>query len=181
MFKLRRRDSLIPNYTVLTLYLIFALVPLFILSFNAVKSRVELANNPLGPPKTIHLENFTIAWKQGKFYITARNSAILVVCTVASVLTLAGMASYSLARLKPPGSDLFMVFVVIGSTLPIWLFMVPLFILWRKLGLINSLLGLIMIYTALNAPFAIFLLRSFMVQMPAVFEDAARVDGANSM
>ena len=55
----------------------------------------------------------------------------------------------------------------------------PLFFLWRTLGLVNTLHGLIIIYIALNAPFAIFLLRSYMVQIPADFEDAARVDGAN--
>jgi raffinose/stachyose/melibiose transport system permease protein len=57
--------------------------------------------------------------------------------------------------------------------------LVPLFILWRNLGLYNTIHGLIIIYIALNSPFAIFLLRSYMVNLPADFEDAARVDGAN--
>jgi len=97
------------------------------------------------------------------------------------VLILGGLASFSLARLNPPGSNIFMMVMVVGSTLPIWLFMVPLFILWRKLGLVNNLFGLVLIYTALNAPIAIFLLRSYMVQLPPDFEDAARVDGASDL
>jgi len=181
LFSFRKRESLLPNYVVLTLYLLFAMLPLMVLVFNSLKSKVELANNPLGPPRALRLDNFPTAWVQGKFAVTSRNSVILVVSTVAGVLTLGGLASYSLARLKPAGSDVFMLFMVIGSTLPIWLFMVPLFILWRKLGLVNNLLGLIMIYTALNSPIAIFILRSYMVQLPADFEDAARVDGANSL
>jgi raffinose/stachyose/melibiose transport system permease protein len=180
-FHLRRRESLLPNYFVLTLYLIFALVPLLILVFNSLKSRPELADNPLGPPRVIHLENFTNAWVQGKFSTTVKNSVFLVVATVSLVLILGGLASFSLARLNPPGSNLFMMVMVIGSTLPIWLFMVPLFILWRKLGLVNNLFGLVLIYTALNAPIAIFLLRSYMVQLPPDFEDAARVDGASDL
>jgi len=180
-FHFRRRESLLPNYVVLTLYLIFALVPLLILLFNSLKSRAELANDPLGPPNVLHFENFSNAWVQGKFTTTVRNSAFLVVSTVALVLTLGGLASFSLARLNPPGSNIFMMFMVVGSTLPIWLFMVPLFILWRKLVLINNLFGLVLIYTALNAPIAIFLLRSYMVQLPQDFEDAARVDGANDL
>ena len=55
----------------------------------------------------------------------------------------------------------------------------PLFFLWQRLGLVNNLFGLIVIYIAINAPFAIFLLRSYMVQLPRDFEDAARVDGAS--
>ena len=180
-FHLRRRESLLPNYFVLTLYLIFALVPLLILVFNSLKSRPELADNPLGIPRVVHLENFTNAWVQGKFSTTVKNSVFLVVATVFLVLILGGLASFSLARLNPPGSNLFMMVMVVGSTLPIWLFMVPLFILWRKLGLVNNLFGLVLIYTALNAPIAIFLLRSYMVQLPPDFEDAARVDGASDL
>jgi len=181
LFSFKRRESLLPNYIILTLYLLFAMLPLSVLVFNSLKSRVELANNPLGPPTQLRFDNFSTAWVQGKFSVTARNSAILVVSTVVGVLTLGGLASFSLARLKPVGADLFMLFMVIGSTIPIWLFMVPLFILWRNLGLVNNLLGLILIYTALNSPIAIFILRSYMVQLPADFEDAARVDGANSL
>ena len=55
----------------------------------------------------------------------------------------------------------------------------PLFFTWQRLGLVNNLFGLILIYIATNAPFAIFLLRSYMLQLPRDFEDAARVDGAS--
>jgi raffinose/stachyose/melibiose transport system permease protein len=108
-----------------------------------------------------------------------RNSGILVVATVISVLVLGGMAAYSLARLNPPGANVFMVFMLAGTTIPVWLYIVPLFILWRTLGLIDNLFGLVLIYTAGSSPFAIFLLRTFMVGIHQDFEDAARVDGAN--
>jgi raffinose/stachyose/melibiose transport system permease protein len=72
-------------------------------------------------------------------------------------------------------------YLLVASTIPIWLFLVPLFILWRNLGLINSRIGLLLLYIPLNAPFAIFLLRSYMVQLPRDFEDSARVDGANEV
>ena len=70
-------------------------------------------------------------------------------------------------------------YLLIGTSLPIQLYLVPLFFLWQKLGLVNNLLGLTLIYIAINSPFAIFLLRSYMVQLPRDFEDAARVDGAS--
>jgi raffinose/stachyose/melibiose transport system permease protein len=181
VFRPKRQSSLVTNYVVLTLALIFALGPLVVLGFNSLKSTTEAMANPLGPPKEIHLENYATAWEEGKLSTTARNSAILVTGTVAGVLVLGGLAAFSLARLDPPGSNLFMLYMLGGSTLPIWLFMVPLYSLWRILGLVDTLLGLVIIYVALNSPFAIFLLRSYMVQIPRDFEDAARVDGASEL
>jgi raffinose/stachyose/melibiose transport system permease protein len=175
----RREPSLIPNYVVLGILLAFALVPLIVLVFNSVKSRAELARNPLGPPGQVVLENFAKAWDVGNFSVTTRNSGILVAGTVVLVLLLGGMAAYSLAKLNLPGAGALTLYLLIGTSLPIQLYLVPLFFTWQRLGLVNSLPGLILIYAATNAPFAIFLLRSYMLQIPADFEDAARVDGAS--
>ncbi len=181
IFGRKRGTNLALNYIVLIGLVIFANGPLVVLAFNSLKSNAEVAQNPLGPPRTLQFENFPQAWAAGDFGTTVRNSLIFVVGTVTGVLILGGLAAYSLARLEPPGSNLFMIYMLGGSTLPIWLFLVPLYFMWNRLGLINTLPGVILIYIALNAPLAIFLLRSFMVQLPRDFEDAARVDGANEM
>ena len=180
MFRKQRATNLLPNYLILILLVAFAIGPLLVLGFNSVKDNTEIASNPLGPPTTLHLENFSNAWEQGNFSQTVMNSVWLVVFTVLAELIFGGMAAYSLARLDPPGQNAFMLYMLIGSTLPIWLFLVPLFSLWRVLGLTNSLFGLILLYTAFNSPFAIFLLRSFMIQVPRDFDEAAKVDGANT-
>jgi raffinose/stachyose/melibiose transport system permease protein len=181
LFGRKRGTSLALNYIVLIVLVLFANGPLVVLTFNSLKSNAEVSQNPLGPPQTLHFENFSQAWVQGNFGTTVRNSLLFVVGTVAGVLVLGGLAAYSLARLDPPGSNLFMVYMLGGSTLPIWLFLVPLYFMWNRLGLINTMPGVILIYIALNAPLAVFLLRSFMVQLPRDFEDAARVDGANEL
>jgi raffinose/stachyose/melibiose transport system permease protein len=175
----RRSQSLVPNYAVLLVLLVYALGPLLVLTFNSVKTRAELGRNPLGPPQGIVLENFAKAWDVGNFSVTTRNSGILVAGTVFLVLLLGGMAAYSLAKLNLPGAGLLTMYLLIGTSLPIQLYLVPLFFTWQKLNLVNNLFGLILIYVAVNAPFAVFLLRSFMLQIPSDFEDAARVDGAS--
>ena len=148
------------NHTVLIILVLFALGPLMVLLFNSFKSNAEIGLNPLGFPETIVLDNFSNAWTKGEFATTVGNSVIFVVCTVALELALGGMAAYSLGRRSPPGSDAFMLYMLVASTIPIWLYLVPLFFMWRTLGLINNRIGLILIYTALNAPLSIFLLRS---------------------
>lgn len=174
----KRARNLLPNYVILTLLLVFAIGPLVILAFNSVKSRAEIGRNPLGFPQAIQWSNYTRAWNVGNFSTTTVNSGILVVGTVICILLLGGMAAYSLAKLNPPGADGVMLYLLVSSSVPLYLFLVPLFFMWRSIGLVNNLFGLIPIYVAINAPLAIFLLRSFMLELPRDFEDAARVDGA---
>lgn len=181
MLRQRREASLFPNYLILILLVIFAIGPLIVLAFNSLKTSQELVVNPLGFPRSLRLMNFLDAWQQGGFQTTALNSVFLVTTTVALELVLAGLAAYSLARLNPPGHNGIMLYMLVGSTLPVWLFLVPLFYLWTRLDLTNTLYGLTILYVAFNAPFATFLLRAFMVQIPRDFEDAARVDGANEI
>jgi raffinose/stachyose/melibiose transport system permease protein len=174
-----RAVNLVPNYVVLLLLLVFSLGPLLIMGFNSLKSRTELADNPLGFPRDLEWGNYSRAWEVGNFSTTTVNSGILVGATVIGVMLLGGMAAYSLAKLDLPGAGALMLFLLVMSSLPIHLFLVPLFVLWRELELLNTYYGLVLIYIALNVPLAIFLLRSYMVQLPQDFEDAARVDGAS--
>lgn len=177
----KRQSGLTFNYLILGLLLIYALGPLLVLSFNSVKNNTQIGQNPLGPPSSLHFENFPNAWIQGGFSTTTWNSVKLVSGTVFGVLFLGGIAAYSLARLDPPGQNIFMLYILGASTIPGWIGLVPLFFMFRSLGLTNSHLGLILIYTAGNAPLSVFLLRSYMMQIPRDFEDAARVDGANDL
>jgi raffinose/stachyose/melibiose transport system permease protein len=177
----RRGTNLIFNHIVLLALVIFAIGPLLILVFNSLKSPQEIGKNPLGFPQKFVWSNFGDAWDVGRFAHTMGNSAQLVAITVVGVLVLGGMAAYSLAKLDLPGASAVTLYLLIGSSLPLQLFLVPLFYLWQRLSLTNSLPGLALIYIATNAPLAIFLLRSFMVQLPRDFEDAARVDGAGEL
>jgi raffinose/stachyose/melibiose transport system permease protein len=174
-----RKLYLVPNYIILLLLTGFALGPLLILGFNSLKSLPEIGRNPLGIPATFQWQNYPNAWEIGRFAVTLRNSSILVALTVFVILLLGGMAAYSMAKMDLPGVGALTLYLLIGSSLPLQLFLVPLFFLWHRLSLVNSLPGLALIYIAINAPLAIFLLRSYMLQIPRDFEEAARVDGAS--
>lgn len=173
------RWRLAPNYTILVLLALTTLGPILVLAFNSLKSAADIGRNPLGLPVGLMWENYARAWEIGGFAVTSRNSLILVVGTVVLVLLLAGPAAYSMAKLKPPGVGGLIAYFFVASTLPLFLFLIPLFYLWVKIGLYNNLFGLILLYTAFNAPFAIFLLRSYLIGLPKSLEDAAQVDGAN--
>ena len=167
------------NHVMLLLLTAFAIIPIAILFSNSFKTQSEIGQNPIGLPSVVNFENYGRAWDIGEMGPKAANSAFLVVVTVTLELVLGGLAAYSLSRKNPPGGSIVMLYMLVVSTVPVWLYVVPLFFLWRDLHLLNTRIGLALIYTALNAPFSIFLLRSFMIGLSSDFEDAARVDGAN--
>ena len=87
---------------------------------------------------------------------------------------------YQQAKLNPKGSTVIAIYLLVGISIPAQLYILPLFLLWKELSLLNTHIGLIIIYSALNAPFATFLIRSYMIRLPDELFDAAKLDGANT-
>ena len=177
----RREPSKIPYYVILMILALFALGPFVILVFNSLKSSAEIGRNPLGLPLSPVFENFPAAWTQGDFSTTMVNSTILTVGTIVGVCIIAGTSAYAMARLDLPGTDAVLLYLFVVSAVPFQLFLIPLFFLWSTLNLTNTRFGLILIYWAIFSPLGTLLLRSYLVQLPRDFEDAARIDGANEL
>jgi len=169
------------NYVLLTVFALISVLPITVLFMNSLKPSTEIGANPLGFPQQIRLENFREAWIQGNYSTTMINSVILTFGTIAGTLLISGLAAYSLARLKPRGSGFIAFYVLIGASIPPQMFILPLFFMWRDAQLLNTHIGLIIIYCALNSPFATYLLRSYMVSLPEEFAEAARMDGATNV
>ncbi len=168
------------NHLILILLSLSIILPLVVLFFNSLKPQAELGVNPLGFPNEIRLENYYDAFVKGNYARVFLNSFTLVLGTLLVCIPLSGLAAFSLAILNPRGSVTALVglYLLVGLSIPAQLFILPLFILWKYLYLNNSFIGLIIIYSALNAPFAVFLIRSYMVQLPFELFEAARIDGA---
>ncbi|MFF4305467.1 carbohydrate ABC transporter permease [Streptomyces sp. NPDC001601] len=165
-------------YGILLLLALFAVGPMVLFAFNALKTPAGLAESPLGLPAHPQWHNFVDAWQQANMGVGLRNSAIVVTGTALGVCAISSCAAYALSRLRVPGSNVFIYYLLVTTALPIQLFLVPLFYLWTNLGLYDSLFGLIIIYWAVFSPFATLLIRSFMVGLPKEYEEAARLDGA---
>jgi raffinose/stachyose/melibiose transport system permease protein len=180
-----RSDTSSPStpgyYVPLVILTVFALAPLVIFVFNSLKTRAEMARSPFGVPTEPRWSNFVQAWQQAAMAQGLRNSAIIVLGTVVAVTVVATMAAYALGRLSLPGGGALTAYLLAGSALPIQLFLVPLFFLWTRLGLYDTHIGLIIIYTATLSPFATLLIRSFMVHIPQSLEEAARLDGCGEL
>jgi len=180
MLKAGREQSTLPNHIILTILALVALLPILTLFMNSFKTTAEIGENPLGIPEQWHIENYVEAWKVGRYGTILRNSLFITGGTIVGTLTLAGLGAYALARLKLRGSDLLTFYFLVGTSVPAQLFIVPLFIMWRDLNLINTQIGLIIIYCGLSSPFATYLLRSYLISLPEEFVEAARIDGASN-
>ena len=176
-----RKSELISNYVILTVLALFCILPILLLFFNSIKPQEEFGVNPLGFPMSIRLQNFVDAWILGEYAQIFLNSTKLVIGTLILNLTVSGLAGFSLAKLNPRGSDVFLIYLLVGISIPAQMFILPLFLLWKELGLMNTHIGLIIIYAGLNAPFATFLIRSYMVQLPDELFEAAKIDGATTL
>ena len=176
-----RRTELIPNYFILTILALFSILPILLLIFNSVKPQEEFGINALGFPNQIRWENFLDAWILGKYAEIFLNTIKLVSGTLLVCLFLSGLAGFSLARLKPKGGNLFLIYLLVGISIPAQMFILPLFLMWKVAGLMNTHMGLIIIYSGLNAPFATFLIRSYMIQLPEELFDSAKIDGASTL
>lgn len=168
-------------YLALVMLAVFALGPLVLFVFNSLKTQAQMGRDPYGLPLDPQWGNFVRAWQQADMAQGLTNSAVIVGGTVAAVSVVATMAAYALSRLRIPGGGILMGYLLAGSALPIQLFLVPLFYLWTELGLYDSHIGLIIIYTATLSPFATLLVRSFMVDIQDSLEEAARIDGCGEL
>ncbi len=166
-------------YGVLGGLALFSVGPLLLMLLNSLKSRVEIAMNPLGWPGRVALSNYVDAWREGALGQALANSAKVSLLTVALTCAVASLAAYALARRRVRAWGVLSVYLLVCTTVPVQLFVIPLFFIFHRLHLVNNLAALSIIYTALYTPFAIFLLRTYFLGIPVEMEDAARVDGAS--
>lgn len=169
------------TYVALTALVLFALGPILLFFLNSLKTPNDLAEHPLGLPSTFEWGNFLTAWQQANMGAGLWNSVLIVSGTVALTCFVSGCAAYALARLEIRGGTGFITYLLVTSSLPTQMFLVPLFYIWSQVGLYDTRTGLVIVYCGLFSPFATLLLRSFMLTMPKEFEEAARVDGASEI
>ena len=133
-------------------------------------------------PSTWHWSNFKQAWSLNgaNFNQYARNTLVITFSTVIGVTLSSSLVAYSFARLRWPGRDLVFILVLATMLLPGIVLFIPQFIIWSKLGFVDTYIPLVL-PAWFGAPFYIFLLRQFYRGIPDDLSDAARVDGASEI
>jgi raffinose/stachyose/melibiose transport system permease protein len=172
--------SALGKHSVLLVYTVIALFPIVLVVMNSFKTRNEIFGAPLAPPtaQTFSLQGYQTLIRQGDFFGYIGNSVIVTGVSLVLILLLGAMAAFALARYRFRGSRMIGLYLALGIMVPIRLGTVSILNTIVALGLANTHLALILVYTAAGLPLAVFILSAFFREVPRELEDAARVDGA---
>jgi ABC-type glycerol-3-phosphate transport system permease component len=162
-------------------YALWVIYPMVWMVYSSLKADEAIFRDALALPPLdgLRFDNYARAWHEARFGDYFFNSVLVTTTAVALIVLLGAMTAYALTRFyHPAGRAAFWLFLA-GLMIPAQLTIVPLFFEWRALGLLNTRLGLILVYTANGLPFAIFILAGFFRSLPRTLYEAAVIDGCS--
>ena len=157
------------------------LYPLFVMVMSSFKTNAEIFTSPLALPGSFSADNLVKVWTQTNFLQYLGNSLLVTGASVILILIVGTMAAYAIARYEFRFSGLVLMFFLAGMTVPLKLAIIPLFLQLNAFGLLDSYTGLILVYTAMGIPSAVFIMTGFLRALPRELEESARMDGANEL
>ena len=154
------------------------LAPLLLILFNSFKTSTAASEMNLALPASLEWSNYSVVIEKGKLGITFLNSLCYSVSSVLLCTLLSAMASYVLSRNRKKLHRFLYMFIVLGIAMPINF--VTLMTVMQTVNLINSRIGIVLLYTATQIPFNVFLIHSFVSKIPEDIDEAAIIDGASA-
>lgn len=167
--------------TVLIINSVLVLLPVFFLFNSALRETNSFASNPFALARDPHWENFQQVWSDGEFATYLKNSVIVTGGSLVVILLFALGAGFVLGRYNFKGNALIFGFILTGMLIPAKLAILPLFMQLNWMNLIDTHIGLILVYASGALPAAIFIMSGFFRSLPADLDNAARIDGATEL
>jgi len=170
------------------IYIAFAIVIIFFafpilwtlsLSFKTVPELYQIP--PALFPKSLNLENYKYLIEQVHILRGVWNSAVITGATIIGTMLVSIPASYALSRVKFKGSECVSFLILMFQMISPLVIVIPLYRYYAKLGILNTTMGLIMVYIAISAPFQVWFLKSFFDTIPRELDEAAYLDGCNKI
>jgi len=177
----KQRAARLAVHAALIIYTLIAVGPILLIIVNSFKSRKAIFGSPLSLPnsETFSLVGFDSVLAKSDFGLYFANSLTVTLVSLALVLFLGAMCAWALTEYRFKGNTLLTLFMAIGIMVPIRLGSVSILRMMVDFGLVNTLTALILVYTAMGLPLAIFILAEFIQQVPRDLRDAARCDGVS--
>ena len=181
MKKIQKHKHLISAYIVSFFAIAFTLLPITWLFMLSIKSKGETFTKP---PKWIFdptVNNYIKLWDNDLFKDTFFNSIYITIISIVLSVTIALFAAYALKIYKIRFKTAFMQWLLLAYMLPEFLFVLPMFTIYQTLGIYDTYLGMAIIYQVHVLPFSIWMLRSFLEEIPKEIDDAAIIDGCGPL
>ncbi|WP_238007451.1 carbohydrate ABC transporter permease [Dactylosporangium sp. AC04546] len=170
-------------FTYLTVLLVVGVtvIPLLFTILGGFRTNAQINNAPAGWPDPWVLSNFTDVFTSEVFWNAMGNSAVIAVIATGLTLVVGSMAAFALSRYTFKGREGLYTLFTIGLLFPVTAAALPLYLLLRELGLLETSLGVALPQAAFALPITIVILRPFMAAIPGELEDAAAMDGASRL
>lgn len=169
--------------TLLFLLLIFVMIiilyPFMLMVLTSLKSESELFTNNVGFPESPKFSNYIEVFKVAEIPRLFANSVIITSLSLFSQVIFASLAAYALTKMRFRRSGLFFNLFLIPIIFSIHFVVLPIFIMFKYMNLLDTYLGAILIYTAVGIPIAVIILTAFMKSIPYELSEAAHMDGAS--
>jgi raffinose/stachyose/melibiose transport system permease protein len=166
---------------ILIAFSILALYPVYYMVVTAFKTRPNWLHDQFGLPNPITFQNFADALSRGNIPLWFQNSVIVTVASIVISTVVSALAAYAIARFRFPGRQFFFNSMIALMVVPPAVLILPLFVFMVRIGLINTLTGVVVIYSGLLIPFSVYLLVSFFRSLPVELFDAAAIDGCTNL
>ena len=161
-------------------FLFMEIYPIFWIMMSSIKSNNEFAlSASYALPQGFYWQNYVEAWNRGRMNIYFMNSAIVTVISLVLIVILSTTSAFALTKMRWRLRGRVMSMFLSGIMVPTAVVLIPLYMIYNNIGLINSRLSLILTYIAFGLPLSIFLLRSYLVALPDELMEASVIDGAN--
>ena len=168
---------LILKWFIILLFAVYTLFPLLWLLITSLKTNAEYFNDPFSFPAVPQFQNYINAFSQTNLGQMIWNSVTVAVIATAANVFVAAMASYAISRFDFKGKEIFFTIFSAGVMVPLNALMVPYFTIFSRIGLLDSMNALRILYTAIGLPIAVIIIRGFMDSLPREIEEAAYIDG----
>lgn len=170
------------RWTISILLIVYSFITVFVIGvtfLDSLKSQTDLVTNFVGLPKAISFDSYKAVF-QGDFIRYFFNSVILTVCGTVGCMILSSMAAYGISRYEFKGKSILSSYFLIGMMVPIQVSILPLFLMLRKMGLLNNLVGLILVYIS-GISMSCLIFQKFFKTIPKALEESARLDGCHDV
>ncbi len=166
---------------ILLLATILLMLPIYYFVIGAFKGRKQIIQHPLTINRAMFtLDNFPRAMKALQYWRAVKNTGLITIGSLLLIILIASLAGFAIARIRFRFFETYYSLLVVCMVIPFVACVIPLVVLNKQIGLLNSLFGPIAIQVGWNIPFATFLFTGFMRGIPKDLEDAAYIDGCTT-
>jgi len=179
--KKKRKYYLIPTYIAVIFYLLFLGFPFLWMFSISLKSPYELLQlNPSLIPDGFYWQNYIDIIEKRGLINSAKNSFVIALLTAALTTVFTVPAAYAIARLRKVFSGIATGWILVSQVFPVSLIIIPLFMAVRRIGLLDTIWGMVLVYLVASLPFALWMLKGYVSSIPVDLEEAGAMDGASS-